>query len=108
MAKKKPTRKWNKTKEFARKKSTRRAVGHPVFIYGKSGRYRKHLIFTHKPERGKEGAYDQLKHNIDPGSTEKCYVKKQYAVTRYDAFDPPDRKYAIHKQDADKIKKYAK
>ena len=39
--------KWNRSHEFKKKKSSRREVGHPVYVYGKRGRNYKYLTFTH-------------------------------------------------------------
>ena len=103
-------RKWNRAHYFARKKSTPRQVGHPVYVYGKSGKYRKYLTFTHKPETGKELNYEELKHNIDStrDKQEKSYVKKQYGFSHEDKLQPPDKKYRIHEDDLETIKKYKK
>ena len=103
-------RKWNRDHSFARKESTPRQVGHPVYIYGKSGRLRKYLTFTHKPEEGKELSYEQLKHNIDPefDGKEPTYVKKQYSISHKDMLRAPDKKYRIHHEDKETIKKLKK
>lgn len=105
---KKPRRKWNRAHYFARKKSTPRQVGHPVFVYGKRGKYRKYLTFTHKPEKGKEVDFEQLLHNIDPNDSEDCYVKKQYSFSHEDSLRPPDKKYRIHQDDIERVNKYKK
>ena len=105
---KKPRRKWNRAHYFARKKSTPRQVGHPVFVYGTSGKYRKYLTFTHKPEVGKEADFEQLLHNIDPYDKDDCYVKKQYSFSHEDSLRPPDKKYRIHQDDIKRVNKYKK
>ena len=107
---KKKNRKWNRAHYFARKKSTSRQVGHPVYVYGTSGKYRKYLTFTHTPEVGKETDYEQLLHNIDPDEDGKrdSYVKKQYSFSHEDSLRPPDKKYRIHDKDQERIKKYKK
>ena len=105
---KKPQRKWNRAHEFARKKSTHRQVGHPVFVYGKSGKQRKYLTFTHKPEEGKENDYEKLLHNIDADDTADCYVKKKYDVTVEEKLQEPEKKYRIHEEDKERIKRYKK
>ncbi len=102
-------KKWNRSHEFKRKNSTKREVGHPVYVYGKRGRTYKYLTFTHKPEEGKEQDYEKLKHNIDPHEkSEPTYVKKKYQINRDDAFRAPDKKYRIHDDDRETIKKYKK
>ena len=110
MAKKKSNRKWNKVNYFARKKSTDRKVGHPVLIYGKNGRYRKYLTFTHTPEKGKESKYEKLKYNIDSTApkSEKSYVKKFFDISEETSFREPDKQYRIHEKDKETIKKYKK
>ena len=105
----KPT-KWNRTHEFQRKKSNRKGVGHPVYIYGKRARSFKYLLFTHKPPEGEEADFDLLKHNIDPDmdGKEPSYVRKKYLVDRHNAFEAPDKKYRIHDEDRETIKRYKK
>ena len=101
--------KWNRSHEFKKKKSSRREVGHPVYVYGKRGRNYKYLTFTHKPEEGKENDYEKLKHNIDPNEKDRdTYVKKKYDVSVSRKFDPPDKKYRIHGEDVPTIKRYKK
>ena len=109
MAKKKQ-KKWNRTHYFARKKSTQRQVGHPVYVYGKNGKYRKYLTFTHTPEKGKESDYEELKHNIDPKAdkSERSFVKKTPDVSIHSNLRTPDKKYRIHDDDKETIKKYKK
>lgn len=103
-------RKWNKANYFARKKSTPRKVGHPVYVYGRSGRYRKYLTITHKPEKGKETDYEELKHNIDPNEDGKRpnYLKKKFGVSPDTSLHPPDKKYRIHADDKDTFERYKK
>lgn len=102
-------RKWNRAHFFKRKKSTKRQVGHPVYVYGKSGRYYKYLTFTHTPERGKEKDYEKLRHNIDPKEDAKAtYVKRIPDVTDQKEFRTPDKKYRIHEDDVPTIRKYKK
>lgn len=100
--------KWNRTHYFARKKSTPRNVGHPVYVYGKRGRFRKYLSFTHTPEKDKETDYEKMLHNIDPDDKKDCYVKKQYSFSHEDTLRPPDKKYRIHEKDRARINKYKK
>ena len=67
----------------------------------------KYFTFTHTPEN--ETDYVKLKHNIDPDETSaSTYMKKQYAISRSGSFDPPDKKYRIHKDDKGTVKKYQK
>lgn len=107
---KKQKAKWNRAHEFKRKKSSDREVGHPVYVYGKRGRNYKYLTFTHNPEEGKEADYEKLKHNIDPDEdgVKSTYVKKKFQTNRDDAFRDPDKKYRIHSDDRETIKKYKK
>lgn len=101
--------KWNRSHEFKRKQSSRRTVGHPVFVYGKRGRNYKYLTFTHTPEAGKEDQYEKLNHNIDPNELEApTYVKKKYDVSVDRKFISPDKKYRIHSDDVPIIKRYKK
>ena len=107
MAKKKTKAKWHKAHEFKRKKSTRRNVGHPSYIYAKRGRDCKYLTFTHTPEN--ESDYVKLKHNIDPEEENvPVYMKKQYSISSHSAFRPPDKKYRIHQDDRETVKQYKK
>lgn len=70
----------------------------------------KYLTFTHMPKTGCEQDYERLKHNIDPAEDgiRSVYVKKKFDVTRKDAFRDPDKKYRIHPDDVNTIKKYKK
>lgn len=106
---KKPHKKWNRAHFFKRRKSTKQSVGHPVYVYGTSGRYYKYLTFTHTPESGKETEYERLLHNIDPDDKKRhSFVKKQFSVLGKDSFREPDKKYRIHEEDAPTIRKYKK
>ena len=107
IAKNKQKKPWNKAHEFKRKKSTRRQVGHPSYIYAKRGRNVKYLTFTHTPENKTD--YVKLKHNIDPEEKgSPTYMNTKYSISILGAFDPPDKKYRIHKDDKATIKKYQK
>ena len=105
---KRNVRKWTRAHFFKRKKSNRKGVGHPVYVYGKSGRDYKYLLFTHKPKKGEEDDYVKLKHNIDPKAAETVYMKKSYQVNHDSAFREPDVKYRIHEEDRGTVKKYEK
>lgn len=105
----KKSKKWNRAHFFKRKKSTKQHVGHPVYVYGTSGRYYKFLTFTHTPEKGKETDYILLKHNIDPAEANKgSYLKKQYSILSNTSFRDSDKKYRIHEEDLPTIRKYKK
>ena len=101
-------RKWNRVHYFRRKKSSKRKVGHPVYVYGTSGRDSKYLVFTHTPNPPED--YEELKHNIDPEEEgkRKSYVKKKPEINHSDALRDPDKKYRIHEEDKETIKKYKK
>lgn len=105
---KKQKKKWNRVHYFRRKKSTQHKVGHPVYVYGTSGRFSKYLVFTHTPENDKD--YEELKHNIDPkeDGKKKSFVKKKFAISDSDDLRDPDKKYRIHDDDKDTIRKYKK
>lgn len=109
-ATKKPTpRKWNRKHEFKRQKSTNRKVGHPVYLVATSGDDSKYLVFTHKPEEGKEKDYTKLKHNIDPDEKDKdSYVKNKPAVSKSAKLRDPDKQYRIHEDDKELIKNLKK
>ncbi len=108
MAKKNCNKKWNRRHEFKRKKSNKKGVGHPVYVYGASKSSYKYLTFTHEPEKDFENDYEELKHNIDPLDSNKSYVKKKYGVSRQSAFRSPDKKYRIHPDDVHTVNKYKK
>ena len=108
MSRKKNKNKWNRAHYFARKKSTKRQVGHPVYVYGKRGNKRKYLTFTHTPEKGKEMDYEKMSHNINPDDKRACYIKKQYSFSHEDKLALPDKKYRIHEDDKERVNKYKK
>ena len=105
---KKSKKRWNRAHFFQRKKSNRKGVGHPVYVYGTSGRLYKYLLFTHNPEEGKEEEYVKLRHNIDSKDPEPSYLKMKHSIDPMNAFDPPDKKYRIHAEDRKTVKKYQK
>ena len=108
IAKAKKTQKpWRSVNVFKKRKSTKK-VGHPVLVYKKRNRFYKYLTFTHTPEKGKEGDYERLRHNIDPSDSEPCYVKKSFSIKRDDAFKDAEKRYRIHEKDRDTVKKYQK
>ena len=107
--KNKTSKKWNRKHFFKRKKSNKKGVGHPVYVYGQSGRTYKYLTFTRHPKNDVD--YEALEYNIDPSkenSDEKSYVKKKFDTARDDAFEDPSIKYRIHNKDVARIKKYKK
>ena len=108
MEKRKQKKKWNRAHFFKRKKSTRRQVGHPVYVYGTHGRDYKYLSITHTPEKGKEDEYERLKHNIDPDDPRDCHIYKKYRISDKSHFDNPPKKYRFHPDDIKTIKKYKK
>ena len=107
-SKKKKVKKWNRVHYFQRKKSNAHRVGHPVLVYGKRGRNSKYLVFTHTPEDTVN--YEKLKHNIDPDEDGKrdSWVKTKYEVSRSDSLREPDKKYRIHDDDKETIKRLKK
>ena len=84
-------------------KPTKNKKAHPAYIFGRSGRLRKHLIFTHSSTTdGKDNI--RLDHNIDPSEVGKdSYVRPISFISHDDDFDPPDKKYRIHYEDLPKI-----
>ena len=108
---KKTVPKWNRKHEFKKKKSTKRAVGHPVYVIATNRNNSKYLTFTHKPEVGKEKEYTMLNHNIDPEEDKKgirSFVKNKLDVSRTSKLREPDKKYRIHKEDKETIERLKK
>lgn len=107
MAKKKRT-KWNRQHQFKRKKSSKNGVGHPAYIYAQSVRNYKYLSFTHDVET--DGVLNvPLQHNIDPDEKNKrSYMLPRHFVGSKEHFQDPDKKFRIHKDDMDTVKKYKK
>ena len=69
------------------------------------------LTFTHKTEEGKECDYEMLKHNSDPevkNKEDKSYVNKKYGLSDVSSLRAPDKKYRIHQDDIETVKKYKK
>ena len=110
IAKKKNKSNWNRAHQFKRKKSNKKGVGHPVYVYGENKRSFKYLLFTHKIPENEEDHFEQLKHNIDPNEDgmRPTYVKKQFEINRRNAFEDPDKRYRIHDDDKKTIKRYKK
>ena len=106
---KKTKRKWNRAHFFQRKKSDKRKVGHPVMVFGTSGKYYKYLTFTHQPVEGKEDDFVKLKYNIDENELDKdSYVKKRSDISPSRKFRNPDIKYRVHDADKELIKQLKK
>lgn len=105
---KKTIKKWNRVHFFKRKKSTRRQVGHPTYVYGARGRDYKYLVITHTPEKNKESEYVPLKHNIDPDDPSHSYLHTKFRITHKEYFEDPPKKYRFHPDDVETVKKYKK
>lgn len=104
---KKSTKKWNRAHEFTKRKPTKTTSGHPAYIYGKSGRQRKYLAFTHSPTT-KGNANVKLKVNID-GSSDDCYLRTQPLYAKDGDFENGDYGYRLRSEyDKNLIKKYKK
>ncbi len=100
-------RKWNRAHEFSKRKPTKSTSGHPAYIYGKSGRQRKYLAFTHSPTtNGVQN--EKLKANID-GSKDPCYLRTIPLYATVDQFDKPPKDYSLRTDyDKELIKKHKK
>ena len=100
-------RKWNRSHEFSKRKPTKSTSGHPAYIYGKSGRQRKYLAFTHsETTNGKKN--EKLKVNID-GSEEPCYLRTTTLYARDNDFEEGPFDYALRTEyDKDLVKKHKK
>ena len=98
-------RKWNRTHYFMNKAS-KNLRDHPVYVYGRSGKSRKYLMFTHDP--GLRQGYTKLKHNVDPEDNDDCYVNNRFKISHETSLKDPKKKYRIHKDDMETIKKYMK
>lgn len=104
---KKRGRKWNRTHEFSKRKPTKSTSGHPAYIYGKSGRQRKYLAFTHS-ETTNGAKNEKLAVNID-GTNEPCYLRIIPLYATVDKFEEPHKEYKLRsKYDEELIKKYKK
>lgn len=108
MAKKKVKgRKWNRAHEFSKRKPTKSTSGHPAYVYGKSGRQRKYLAFTHS-ETTKGEKNEKLKVNID-GSDEPCYLRTTPLIAKDTDFEQEKYDYALRSDyDKELIKKHKK
>lgn len=100
-------KKWSRTNEFSQRKPTKSTSGHPAYIYGKSGRQRKYLAFTHsETTNGKKN--EKLKVNID-GSKDSCYLRTVPLYATADKFRRPSKEYKIRSDyDKELIKKHKK
>ncbi len=104
---KKKGKKWNRAHEFSKRKPTKSTSGHPAYIYGKSGRQRKYLAFTHsKTTNGVKN--EPLKRNID-GSNEPCYLRTTPLYAKDDDFEKGPFNYSFRSEyDKELIKKHKK
>ena len=107
MGKVKTGLKWNRAHEFSKRKPTKSTSGHPAFIYGKSGRQRKYLAFTHS-ESTKGIKNEKLKVNID-GSDEPCYLRTIPLYAKDIDFEKGPFSYALRSNyDKELIKRHKK
>lgn len=99
--------KWNRAHEFSKRKATKSTSGHPAYIYGKSGRKRKYLAFTHSSTTN-GSKNEQLQVNID-GSSDPCYLRTTTLYATADKFEKPPKKYELRSNyDKELVKKYKK
>ncbi len=100
-------KKWNREHKFSKRKSTKSTPGHPAYIYGKSGRQRKYLAFTHsKTTNGQKN--EKLKVNID-GSDEPCYLRTTPLYANDDDFELGKFNYKLRSNyDIELVKRYKK
>ncbi len=86
-------KKWSRTHEFSKRKPTKSVSGHPAYIYGKSGRQRKYLAFTHSDStHGIKN--EKLEVNID-GSNEPCYLRTVPLYAEVEQFEQPSKEYKL-------------
>ena len=107
MSKNNKRKKWNRAHEFSKRKPTKLTSGHPAYIYGKFGRQRKYLAFTHSPTT-KGLKNEKLKVNID-GSNEPCYLRTTPLYAWDVDFEKGPFNYAFHsEQDKELVKRHKK
>ena len=107
MSKNNKRKKWNRAHEFSKRKRTKSTSSHPAFIYGKFGRQRKYLAFTHSPTT-KGLKNEKLKVNID-GSNEPCYLRTTPLYAKDNEFENGPFNYALRSNyDKELIKKNKK
>ena len=99
--------KWTRHHHFKKRKPNKKGVGHPAYIFAQSGNYNRYLLFTHD-ENDNFPDKIELQFNIDSNdkSGKKSYVLPYFLEDHNNAFDPPDKKYRIHKDDMKTIKQY--
>ena len=105
--KSKAKRKWNRVGFFQQEKKPKGTKGeqreHPAWIFGQSGSQYKSIVFTsNATTAGKDNV--KLKHNVDPDSKEPCYGVPYRGVRMASEFQPPKKKYRIHKDDVPVVK----
>ena len=105
---KKQKKKWNRAHGFQWHKATKSTKGHPAYVYQRSKYKNKYLVFTHSPTtNGEENV--KLKYNIDPEEKDRnTYVRKKSFVDDRINFEKVNKKYRIHSDDLNTIKKYKK
>lgn len=105
--KSKSKRKWNRVGFFQQEKKPKGTKGerreHPAWIFGQSGTLYKSIVFTlNATTDGKDNV--KLNHNVDPDSEEACYGVPYRGPRSSKDFQPPKKKYQIHKDDLPLIK----
>ena len=106
MTKPKPKR-WIRHHHFKKRRSNKKGVGHPAYIFVQSGNLNRYLMFTHD-EKDNFPDKVELMHNIDPDdkSGKPSYVLPYYLEDHDNAFVLADKRYRIHKDDMKAIKQY--
>jgi hypothetical protein len=110
VGKKKNKSAWHRRHFFKRKKSSSSGVGHPAYIYAQSGQNYKYLAFTH---RDKTDDIDNipLKFNIDPDEPDenvKSYMVPKSKIDKQSNFQDSDKRYRIHKDDMETVRRHKK
>lgn len=107
---KKATKKWNRVHFFVKEKKCNADMKkipeeHPAYVFEQSKTHYKAIHFTsHPTTHGNENV--RLKHNIDPKEEQKATYAVPYSEPRSKKeYQPPDKKYRIHRDDVGTINK---
>ena len=108
--KKKQTRKYQPRNEF-RYNNSKRAQGHPHYVFGETATHYKSLGLTSTPKEGI--SYVRLTKNPEPLNTEKSYLQLSvHSANKKYYDDKPLKGWSFAKEDMPvvrhKIKKYKK
>lgn len=80
---------------------------HPAYVFAASTNKRKFLCFTHSASTNGI-ANVKLRHNVEPSDPRDCYIVPRSMIEKDANLETMSRKFRIHSDDLETVKKYKK